>query len=169
MSLDLTAHKIYHKSPAFFRAIMMAPVDKRPLMIALIGLDIELWTAANSSQEDMVNAIKLAWWKEALAKPSSGSAEHPTLMALREARVPVDLPLAMVNAYQGKRESLPIFVRAISEHLQIDPEKFVTLISEVAEKTYRPRRWSRAERPVVAMLVPMNIWQRLTLFLFRYV
>ena len=164
MSLDYCAEQVALKSPNFFRAIMMAPREKRPKLLALIGLDIELWTAKNASNEEMINAIRLAWWSEEL--PKENPLAHPVIAALIEANVNLQLAKQIVTAYQEERESLPIIIREFSRHLGANEEDMIGLMHAIGEKRHKPQHWPKAARPIVAMLVPVNRFQAAKLVMF---
>ncbi len=151
-AIDEVANIVQGRSPQYFRAVMMAPVEKRPFLMALIGLDMELWKAARASEEGLLVAVRLQWWRDAVeALPERADDAH-ALQALVEADVPSALALQMVAAYQEERESLPIMVRAMADYLGVDGDEMVELIHAVADGRHEPKRWPEAARPIVAML-----------------
>ena len=166
MSIDLAAEIVATRAPQFFKGVMMAPLEKRPLMLALIALDVELWAASNASGEDIVNAIKLAWWAEALERLPKRSEDHPVLQAIIDADAPIDVARQMTAAFQERRESLPILVKALSNHLGADDMAMTALIHTVGEKSHMSQKWEKPARPIVAMLVPMTKFQTLKFVVF---
>ncbi len=150
--LEEVAQIVQARSPQYFRAVMMAPVEKRPFLMALIGLDMELWKAAQASKEGLLVALRLQWWRDALEKLPKDAEDAHVLGALLEAEVPQELALQMVAAYQEERESLPIMVRALAEHLGANGDEMVDLIHKIADGTHQPQRWDKEARPIVAML-----------------
>ncbi len=152
-AIDEIAHIVQGRSPQYFRAVMMAPVEKRPYLMALIGLDMELWKAARASKEGLLVAVRLQWWRDAVEKLPESSKEAFALRAIVETKLPQELALALVNAYQEERETLPILVRAMAEALGANVEEMMALIDAVAQGTHQPRRWPKEAQPIVAMLV----------------
>ncbi len=151
-AIDDIAQIVQARSPQYFRAVMIAPVEKRAYLMALIALDMELWKAARASKEGLLVAVRLQWWRDAIERLPEGADEASALRGLLEADVPVSLALQMVSAYQEERESLPIMIRAMARYLGADADEMVNLIHKVGEGKHVPRRWPEPARPIVAML-----------------
>ncbi len=151
-AIDEIANIVQGRSPHYFRAVMLAPVEDRPYLLALIGLDMELWKAARASQEGLLVAVRLQWWRDAIERLPDGLDDAYALEALVDADVDPEIALALVSAYQEERESLPILVRAMSEYLQVDAQEMIALMNAVGDGSHDPRRWPKETHPIVAML-----------------
>ncbi len=167
-SIDQAAEIVATRAPHFFKGVMMAPLDKRPVLLALISLDVELWAASHASSEDMVNAIKLAWWSEALERLPKRADDHPVLQAIMDSRSPLDVACQMVAAFQESRESLPILIRALSQHLGANELAMNAVIHSVGDQTHKPQKWPKPARPIIVMLKPLTKFQMLKLLWFGY-
>ncbi len=151
-AIDDVAQIVQARSPQYFRAVMIAPVEKRAFLMALVALDMELWKAARASKEGLLVAVRLQWWHDAIEKMPESADDASALRGLLDADVPLDLALEMVEAYQEERESLPIMVRAMAKHLGADEAEMVALIRAVGDGSHEPKRWPEEARPIVAML-----------------
>ncbi len=152
-AIDEVARIVQARSPQYFRAVMMAPVEKRPYLMALVALDMELWKAARASEEGLLVALRLQWWRDAIEKLPEGAEDAHALQALLDAEVSQELAMQMVAAYQEERESLPVLVRALADKLGANPDEMVALIHAVGDGTHKPKRWPEEARPIVAMLL----------------
>ena len=66
-------------------ALAYAPVRARALWLGLFALDARLGAVVHSAHEPLLAQIKLAWWRDELAKPQSTRALGEPLLALLEA------------------------------------------------------------------------------------
>jgi len=101
-------------------ALSYAPARSRGANLALMALDARLGAVVRGAREPIASHLRLAWWRETLAKPA---AEWPrgeaVLDALREWRDPscvADLPNAweVLVAEQLTSESIATFVQGRS-------------------------------------------------------
>lgn len=66
-------------------AVAYSPRAVRPAMLSLLGLDTRLGRTLRSAREPMLVQMRLAWWREELAKPAGKrAASDPVLGALEE-------------------------------------------------------------------------------------
>ena len=63
-------------------ALAYAPAKARPLWRGLFVLDQRLGAVAAAQREPMLAQIKLAWWREQLAKPAAARARGEPVLAL---------------------------------------------------------------------------------------
>jgi 15-cis-phytoene synthase len=77
-----------------WRTAMLAPAAARPGLMALYGLNLELARAPWVASEPALAAIRLAWWREAVAEIYEGRAlrRHPVVAELARAVAAGDLP-----------------------------------------------------------------------------
>lgn len=70
-----------------FLAALFAPEPARECLLALYAFNIEVARAREAAREPMVAAMRLAWWRDALAAIYAGTASprHPVADALRAA------------------------------------------------------------------------------------
>jgi phytoene synthase len=64
-------------------AALLAPTRRRPAFAALLLLEATLDRASHESAEPQLALIRLAWWRDQLAKPDTGTDHIPLLAALR--------------------------------------------------------------------------------------
>jgi phytoene synthase len=65
-------------------ALAYAPARARPATLALFALDGALGRVVRSTRETMLGQLRLAWWREALARPIDQQPQgEPVLAALR--------------------------------------------------------------------------------------
>lgn len=78
-------------------ALAYAPARARPATLALFALDSALGRVLRSTREPMLGQLRLAWWREALARPLD---QQP----------PGELVLAALRAFGDQRASLECLV-----------------------------------------------------------
>ena len=66
-------------------ALAYAPARSRPLWRGLFVLDQRLGAVAAAQREPMLAQIKLAWWREQMAKPATARARGEPVLALLDA------------------------------------------------------------------------------------
>lgn len=73
---------------------LFAPHEKQQALIALIAFNSEISTVAEVVSEDMIGAIRLTWWQEALDEIYSDkrTRDHEVVKALEEVVHKYDLP-----------------------------------------------------------------------------
>lgn len=67
--------------------MLYAPVEVRPALFALFGLDLELGAVVASTTEPMIGEIRLAWWREALEALDAGTVPAQPLLQLAAAEL----------------------------------------------------------------------------------
>ncbi len=65
-------------------ALAYAPLRARRLWLGLFALDARLGTTVHKAAEPMLTQIKLAWWRDELAKPQAERRRGEPLLALLE-------------------------------------------------------------------------------------
>ncbi|MGQ0485140.1 MAG: phytoene/squalene synthase family protein [Hyphomicrobiales bacterium] len=76
-----------------FLAALFAPVEKRPLLMALYAFNLEIARVRQAVSEPQLGEIRLQWWLDTLdAIYAGGSAEHPVAEALARAVAAGGLP-----------------------------------------------------------------------------
>ena len=70
-----------------YLSVLYAPVDVRPALMALWGLDLELAQVVAGTTDAMIGQIRLAWWREALAGLDGGKVAAQPLLRLLAAEV----------------------------------------------------------------------------------
>lgn len=66
-------------------ALSYAPARSRPLWLGLLALDARFAAIVREAREPMLAQIKLAWWREELAKPVEQRRRGEPLLALLDA------------------------------------------------------------------------------------
>lgn len=66
-------------------ALAYAPARSRALWLGLFGLDARLGAVVQAAHEPLLAQIKLAWWRDELAKSPSSRAQGEPLLALLSA------------------------------------------------------------------------------------
>lgn len=64
------------------RVTILLPRAARPAATALATLDAQLGTGLAAQREPMLGQIRIAWWREALARGTSAAPADPVLQAL---------------------------------------------------------------------------------------
>ncbi|MGE3528530.1 MAG: phytoene/squalene synthase family protein [Methyloceanibacter sp.] len=95
------------RSGDFDRALAasFAPREARPDLLALCAFNVELARIAEQVSEADLGAIRLQWWREAIARSLKGEAAgHPVAdafgAAARRRAFPVDIVAALIDARQ---------------------------------------------------------------------
>jgi phytoene synthase len=103
---DDTVRKIA-RSGDFDRALAasFAPREARPDLLALAAFNVELARIAEQVSEAQLGAIRLQWWREAIARSRRGEAVgHPVADAFgetaRRRAFPVEIVAALIDARQ---------------------------------------------------------------------
>lgn len=90
MSADHCAVLVRGRDRDRWLATLYAPAAVRPALFALHALDLELAHVVATTTEAMLGEIRLAWWREALAKlDSAPPPAQPVLAALAEHALPL--------------------------------------------------------------------------------
>jgi NADH dehydrogenase [ubiquinone] 1 alpha subcomplex assembly factor 6 len=81
---------------------LYAPARARPALLALYTLNLELANSVEQTHEPMLGEIRLAWWREGIARAYAGNQSdtphaHPLLQAIADAIVPTKLPQAWLE------------------------------------------------------------------------
>ena len=79
--MELTAH-LASLLPERRLALAYAPARSRTLWLGLFALDARLGAVVQAAHEPLLAQIKLAWWRDELAKPSAMRALGEPLLAL---------------------------------------------------------------------------------------
>ncbi len=79
--MELTAH-LANLLPERRLALAYAPARSRVLWLGLFALDARLGAVVQTAHEPLLAQIKLAWWRDELAKPSAARALGEPLLAL---------------------------------------------------------------------------------------
>ena len=73
-----------------YLATLYAPAEVRPALFALHALDLELAAVVATTTEAMLGEIRLAWWREALARlDTAPPPAQPVLAALAASALPL--------------------------------------------------------------------------------
>lgn len=85
-------------------ASRFAPAEQRERLIALYAVNHEIAKTAESVSDRTVGAIRLAWWREAIAEIGAGKVRaHPAAEALAAAHRATALPLALFETILDAR------------------------------------------------------------------
>lgn len=96
-----------------YRAALFAPRPQRDHLLALFAFNIELARVREEVSDATLGEIRLAWWREALARGQAGEAiGHPVADALGLARrrcvLPGDLLTDMIDARHSDLAATPM-------------------------------------------------------------
>jgi phytoene synthase len=97
-----------------YLAALLAPVDRRPALLALAAFAGEVARIPSFVSEPMVGAIRLQWWRDAVAALATEPTPHghPILEAVALAARKWALPLAplleIIDAHQDRLAEAPI-------------------------------------------------------------
>lgn len=99
MSLERCAEAVETGDPDRWRSVMAAPVAKRPGLIAIYALNLEIARAAWVASDPMIARIRLQWWVDAIGEIYAGQAPRPhdILVPLAEAIGEAGLPQAVFD------------------------------------------------------------------------
>lgn len=101
--------------PERFRAVMAAPVAVRERLFPLYALNVEVARAPWLTGEPMIAAMRLQWWRDALAEIAGGGPVR---------RHPVTTPLARLI---GPDEAALLDALVVARHWDIGREGFADL------------------------------------------
>jgi phytoene synthase len=100
--------------PDRYLSALFAPAEKRPLLMALYGFNIEVARVADTVREPMMGEIRIEWWRETLAGARQGMARnHDVARALTDLVSRVDLPqdrfdaILAARAFDSSAEAFP--------------------------------------------------------------
>jgi phytoene synthase len=93
-------------------AASFAPRENRPDLLALCAFNVELARIADQVSEAQLGAIRLQWWREAIARSSKGeTVGHPVADAFGETAraraLPADTVAALIDARQFDVKIMP--------------------------------------------------------------
>ncbi|MEQ1707050.1 MAG: squalene/phytoene synthase family protein [Terricaulis sp.] len=90
-------------------ASRFAPPLVRRRLVALYALNYEIARTADVVSDRGIGLIRLAWWREALAKASEGGSQqaHPVLRALQGAQLRLPVLNALIDARERDFEAAP--------------------------------------------------------------
>ena len=123
MSVDACADLVRKRDRDRYLATLYAPADVRPALFALHALDLELASVVATTTEALLGEIRLAWWREALAKlDTAPPPAQPVLMALAANALPLGVkgqalePLE--DAFLALLLDTRLAGRALDDHLE---------------------------------------------------
>jgi len=91
--------------PDRYWAALFAPAEKRPLLFALYAFNHEIARVAEATHEPMLAAIRLQWWREAVAEAREGRPRaHDVARALAEIFAKSDPPPDLFETLLAARE-----------------------------------------------------------------
>jgi 15-cis-phytoene synthase len=97
VSAEACAELVRRGDPDRWRSAMLAPVAKRPGLMALYAFNLEIARAPWVTREAMLAEIRLRWWADAVAEIGAGLAPRrhevvgPLAEAIRGSALPVGL------------------------------------------------------------------------------
>jgi phytoene/squalene synthetase len=103
--VDEVADEVRRGDPDRWRTAMLAPAAARPGLMALYAFNLELARAPWVASEPTLAAIRLAWWREAVAEVYDGRPprRHPVVVGLAVAVAAADLPRRLLDGMIGAR------------------------------------------------------------------
>lgn len=85
--------------PDRYYSALFAPVERRPLILALYAFNYEIARIGEVASEPMVGEIRLQWWREAVESARDGHPRaHDAVKALAELFARTGVPLEMFEA-----------------------------------------------------------------------
>lgn len=122
-SHDITA-RARTEEPDRYLAALLAPPAARPGLLALAAFLAEIRLTTLHVREPMMGAIRLQWWRDAVAAVGPGNRSgHPVADALGEAILAYDLPkpalIRLLDAHEaGLSRDLPADDQAAADYLE---------------------------------------------------
>ncbi|MEW9855557.1 squalene/phytoene synthase family protein [Novosphingobium sp. M1R2S20] len=112
--MDLT-HTLMNSLPAVSRlALVYAPRRAREQTLALLALDARLAELMRGSSEPMLAQLRLAWWREALERPTTGWPEgEPIFAALRSWQGQHSALVPLVDGWEALTAPPPLEANAL--------------------------------------------------------
>jgi phytoene synthase len=105
-TLDQLALELKRLDHARWLLCLFAPAARRPALLALYGLNLEIAKTREVVSNPILGQIRLQWWRDALDEMAAGAAlRHPVLGPLRAA--PLDALQALVDAREADLEDAP--------------------------------------------------------------
>ncbi|MDO8884496.1 MAG: squalene/phytoene synthase family protein [Pseudotabrizicola sp.] len=101
MSLDACAALVQRGDPDRFAALLAAPVAARARLLPLYALNLEVARAPWVSKEPMIAEMRLQWWRDVVAEPTTPRAHEvaaPLHALIVEASLPRDVLDRMIEA-----------------------------------------------------------------------
>jgi phytoene/squalene synthetase len=97
VSAEACAELVRRGDPDRWRTAMLAPVAKRPGLMALYAFNLEIARAPWVTREAMLAEIRLRWWADAVAEIAAGAAprRHEVVIPLAEAIRGSGLPVGL--------------------------------------------------------------------------
>lgn len=161
-------------------ALAYAPTRSRPTTLALFALDGALGRVVRSTRETMLGQLRLAWWREALARPIDRQPQgEPVLEALRvfgdlragleclvdgweallgDAPLPEDRFAAFAA---GRGEACSMLSRVLDEDTSAQSAQLAGVAWALAELA--PRLSNPQERDNAARLIAAHNWEQVAL------
>jgi phytoene synthase len=81
---DILALAARAHEPDRYFAALLAPADRQRDLVALAAFAGEVGRIAATVSEPMIGAIRLQWWRDALARPDGEASGHPIADAMRD-------------------------------------------------------------------------------------
>jgi 15-cis-phytoene synthase len=105
--MDEVADAVRRGDPDRWRTAMLAPAAAQPGLMALYGFNLELARAPWAASEPALAAIRLTWWREAVAEVYDGKPPRPhaVLRPLAETVASADLPRRLLDGMIDARLS----------------------------------------------------------------
>ena len=89
---DYCQEKAASSGSSFYYSFRFLPSDKRHAIIAFYAFCREVDDIADECHDANLASIKLAWWRDEIARLYAGNPGHPVSLALAEAILPYHLP-----------------------------------------------------------------------------
>jgi phytoene synthase len=107
-TLDQLADELRRLDHERWLLCLFAPAARRPALLALYGLNLEIAKTREVVSNPILGRIRLQWWRDALDEMAAGAAlRHPVLGPLRAARPDPAALQALVDAREADLEDDP--------------------------------------------------------------
>ena len=113
MSVEACARLVEAGDPDRFMAAMAAPVAARSVLFPLYAYNLELARVPWLTKEPMIAAMRLQWWRDAVAEAAEGALPRahevmtPLAGLIAQARLPVAVLDAVAEARTADSERAP--------------------------------------------------------------
>lgn len=133
-------------------ALSYAPGRARAATLGLFALDATLGNLVRSAREPLLGQMRLAWWREELAKPAAARAQGEPVLALL-GQVP-DFGQSLASLVDGWEELLgeaPIGQQSLAQFASARGQACAALADAVGAASHRDAarhcgdEWARAE------------------------
>ncbi|MFN4130078.1 MAG: squalene/phytoene synthase family protein [Paracoccaceae bacterium] len=101
MSLDACAALVQRGDPDRFLAVMAAPLAARARLLPLYALNLEVARAPWVSNEPMIAEMRLQWWRDVVAQPTTPRAHEvarPLFDLIQQVALPLEVLDRMIEA-----------------------------------------------------------------------